>query len=171
MWPVALSGSSYELRLLVLPTGQVAISTGSNAVWILTPDGTPNPKFKPVVSSVTYNGAGSFTLKGRQLNGSSAGASYGDDAEMDENYPILSLKDAASGNVWYTRTSDWSTTGVAPKKAEKVNFTLKAGTPAGTLVLTASGAGVAADPICLTLTADMVAGTGVAAGVPLFACP
>ena len=31
-------------------------------------------------------------LTGTQLNGLSAGASYGDDAEMDTNYPIIELQ-------------------------------------------------------------------------------
>jgi hypothetical protein len=37
-------------------------------------------------------------LKGTQLNGMSAGAAYGDDVEMDSNYPIVYLK-AMDGQV------------------------------------------------------------------------
>jgi hypothetical protein len=168
--PFTLPGASYTVRMLMLPTGQMLFGRAGTDLWVYTPDGRANAKSKPLPQSVHYEGGGLFTLTGKRLNGVSSGSSYGDDAESDENYPIVSVKDAG-GFVYYARTTAWSSTGVQVKKSETVNFTLKSGTPAGTVTLTVSGAGIASNPLCMTLTAEEVSGTGAAADVPLFACP
>ena len=63
-------------------------------------------------------------MLGKQLNGQLAGAAYGDDDQMDSNYPVLRLLSSA-GNTYYCKTSNWSTTGVATGTTpETVNFTL-----------------------------------------------
>jgi hypothetical protein len=110
-------------RMLVLPTGQVLFSNGDfgtkppagvDPLAIYTPDGPPAPQpWRPTISSITPNGDGSFTLTGTQLNGISQGASYGDDAEMDTNYPLVRVHDQVNGNVYYAPTYNWSSTGVA----------------------------------------------------------
>jgi len=51
---------------------------------------------RPVINSVAYNGGGLFTLTGTQLNGQSAGAAYGDDDQMDSNYPIIRMTNAGA---------------------------------------------------------------------------
>jgi hypothetical protein len=169
--PVALNDPSYVYRMLILPTGELLLSSGNSTGWVYaTPDTTPD-KARPLVTAVRYNGDGSFTMKGKRLNGYSAGSSYGDDAESDENYPIVRFVDQGSGNTWYARTTNWTTTGVQVPKAMRTDFTLKAGTPAGTLAVVVSGAGIQSLPLCVTLTAGQVAGTGPAADVPVTDCP
>src|SRR6202012_5564897 len=101
----SLSGGAYPKRLLTLPTGQVLFSDASTQIWIYTPDGSASPQYKPVVNSIVYNGGGVFTLTGKQLNGQSAGAAYGDDDQMDTNYPIVRfVATDGSGNVFDART-------------------------------------------------------------------
>jgi hypothetical protein len=168
--PGALGGSAFGMTMLVLPTGQVLVSNGSTRLWIYTPDGNAPAASQPKVNKLNYDGAGRFTLTGRQLDGVSAGASYGDDNEMDENYPIVSLT-GADGSVYYARTTNWSHVSVADTTTQTVDFTLKAGTPAGAYAMVVSGAGVQSNPICLTVTAKEAAGTGAAKKVPLSACP
>jgi len=167
---VALSGPSYVTRMLMLPNGQMMLATSGSTAWIYTPDGSAPASAKPKVSTVRYNGGGKFTLTGNGLNGVSSGSSYGDDAESDQNYPLVSFANTAAGLVWYGRTFGWKNTGVQVAK-NSTFFTLKSGTPATTLALVVSAAGIPSDPVCVTLTADQVAGTGVAADVPVFACP
>ncbi len=167
--PFVISGPAFLARMLMLPTGQALLTQGDNNVWVYTPDGKANAKSQPAVSNVHYDGGGVFTLTGQRLNGISAGSSYGDDAESDENYPIVSFKDGA-GEVRYGRTTNWSSTGVHATKVQTVNFTLKSGTPAGVQAMTVSGAGIPSNPVCLQLTADQVAGTGAPADVLQVAC-
>ena len=82
---------SFVTRMLTLPTGQVLFADSSEQLWVYTGDGVPNPALRPVVNNVAYSGGAIFTLTGKRLNGQSAAASYGDDAESDENYPVVRL--------------------------------------------------------------------------------
>jgi hypothetical protein len=100
-----------------------------------------------------------------RLNGMDAGAAYGDDAEMDENYPIVRLTNGA-GIVYYATTSNWSNLGVATGNAvETVTFTLPSTVPAGRYSLVVSGAGVDSFPVALNVSyaAPLVA---VVSGAP-----
>jgi hypothetical protein len=114
-----------------------------------------------VIRKIKDNQDGTFLLKGLQLNGISEGASYGDDAEMYSNYPIIRLTDA-NGNVFYTRTYNWSSTGVASGRLkETVDFTLPPGIQAGDYSLQVIGCGIASNPVTFTVTVpDAVAASG-----------
>ena len=83
--------------------------------------------------------------------------SYGDDAESDENYPIIRLTNATG--TFYARTTDWSNTlvgsGTGP---ETVNFTLPAGINPGNYALIVSGAGLSGIPLFVSITASQIAG-------------
>ena len=57
----------------------------------------------PYANSIyANNNDGSFTITGTHLTGVSEGATYGDEAEMSSNYPIVKLTDS-NGNVIYAR--------------------------------------------------------------------
>ncbi len=150
--------ASYVTRMLVLPTGQLLFSDSSTQLYIYTPDGAPSPTVRPVINNVAYGGAGIFTLTGKQLNGQSAGSAYGDDIQNDENYPIVRLA-SPSGNVFYCRTTNWSSTGVGNSTVpETVNFKLNTSVTPGNYILTVSGAGIASFPTFINITAAEVNG-------------
>lgn len=138
-----LSGTdAYTTRMLMLPSGQVLFTNGARQLYVYTPVGNPQNAWRPAITNVAYNGNGKYTLTGTQINGISAGASYGDDAEMDTNYPIVKLT-SATGKVYYARTYNWSSTGVATGNTPlSTQFTLPAGTPFGTFTLTVIGSGI-----------------------------
>jgi hypothetical protein len=161
---------SFVTRMLVLPTGEVLFSDGTNQLLIYTPDGGPDASWLPVFANVKYSGAGLFTLTGVQMNGTSAGSSYGDDAESDENYPIVRLENA-SGNVFYARTVNWSSTAVGKGVAvETVDFTLKGGMAPGNYSIMVIGAGISSRPRCIKITADQLKGIASGAGNSI-TCP
>lgn len=166
--PFDTSDVAFPMRMLVLPTGQLLFGNAAQQLWIYNPDGQAPNNARPLPSALHYNGSGQFTLTGKRLTGISAGSGYGDDSESDENYPIVSFGDGSS--VWYARSFNWSTTGVGVRQPMTVDFTLKPGTPAGTLRLTVSGAGISSAPLCVALTADQVNGTGAPADIALQAC-
>ena len=73
----------------------------------------------------------SYSIQGRQLNGLSQANSYGDDASMATNYPLVKLT-TADGVVHFSRTFDHSTMGVATGTSTqstyfKVPFSVKNG--------------------------------------------
>ncbi len=144
------SAAVYTARMLMLPTGQVLLTTGSNKLAVYTPDLDPLDVAKPTIASISDNGDGSFTLAGTQLNGINEGASYGDDAQMASNYPIVQLTDAG-GNVYYARTFNWSSTSVATGDTPvSTQFTLPAGLPNGDYSVVVIANGVASDPVTYT---------------------
>ena len=142
-------------RMLILPTGQLLLSTRT-AEWIFTPTDSPLAASAPTISSISPNGDGTFTLSGTQLNGVSEGASYGDDAQMAENYPIVRLT-ATNGDVYYARTFNWSSTGVATGSTPvTTEFALPAGLPNGQYSLSVIAVGVASAPVTFDAPAATV---------------
>lgn len=102
-------------------------SDSGSQPWIYTPSGSAKAELRPAISDVAYEGRGLFKLTGTQLNGQSAGAAYGDDDQMDANFPLVRFTATdGSGKVFYARTTNWSSLAVGggPGASETVNFTL-----------------------------------------------
>jgi hypothetical protein len=110
--------TSYQSRMLLLPTGQVLWVTAEGStidVELLTSKGTPDPAWAPTITSVprTLTRGASFQISGTQFNGLSVGADYGDDATMATNYPLVRITNDFTNHVFYARTHDHSTMGIA----------------------------------------------------------
>jgi hypothetical protein len=97
--------------LLDLPDGTVLWCNTSSRLYVYQPDGFPLAAGQPVITGISLNPNGSFHLTGTGLNGISAGAAYGDDAQEDSNFPLVRITDGG-GNVSYARTFNWSSTSV-----------------------------------------------------------
>lgn len=109
---------TWQSFFLLLPTGQLLCSAHSNSLFLYTPDpasGSPHHSWRPAHISVPdcMVPGQSYRLFGTQINGLSQAVSYGDDAGMATNYPIVRLTNPASGQVVYVRSHDFSTMGVA----------------------------------------------------------
>jgi len=127
----------------------VLFSHFSQQLYVYRPTGAPIAAGKPTIISVTQNGDGSFHLVGTLLNGISEGATYGDDFQMNSNYPLVRLNEAG-GNVYYARTYNWSSTGVMTGSTPvSTEFRLPASLPPGTYTLEVVANGFASDPIPL----------------------
>lgn len=139
----------YANGMLDLPDGTVLFIGGQNSqsLYIYTPDGTPLAAGQPVINGITENADGSYQLTGTGLNGISVGAAYGDDEQMNSNYPLVRMTNNATGNVYYARTYDWSSTGVqTDSRVITTEFTLPQGLPAGGYSLTAVANGNSSAP-------------------------
>ena len=154
------SEPAYPTRMSILPTGQLLLSDSSNQLYVYTPEGSAPASLRPAISHVQYTGDGVFRLTGTRLNGQSAGASYGDDDQMNENYPIVRLQDPTTGNVYYCRTTNWSSVSVGGNQPQSVNFTLNSAIRPGSYELTVVGAGIASRAVQIQITADEVEETG-----------
>ncbi len=126
---------SYTDRFLMLPNGQALFTVGADdQLYIYTGPGSVNSSSTPSISGIASNGSNSYTLTGSALNGASEGASYGDDAEMDTNYPIVSVA-TDIGTTYYADTTDWNKTGVGVTDgATSVNFALPSAIAAPAIV-------------------------------------
>ncbi|MDB5391564.1 MAG: hypothetical protein JWM11_7210, partial [Planctomycetaceae bacterium] len=161
--PPGLSATNaYQLNMVVLPTGQVLLANEAGAFQIYTEDPATGPQnsWKPVITSIKDNGGGNFTVTGLRLNGISEGANYGDDNESASNYPIIRFQDAAN-NVYYGRTTNWSSTGVSTGLTPvTADFTLPPGKQLSdftSITVVANGiASDAAHPVVLDNTVESV---------------
>ncbi len=107
------SGDSYQAVMLALPDGNILYANDSTrqSLYVFEPDSGPLAAGQPTVYSTAWNPDGSLLISGTLFNGISQGASYGDDAQMDSNYPLARFTDS-SGKVYYGRTYNWSSTSV-----------------------------------------------------------
>jgi hypothetical protein len=138
---LTLSMSTYPGRMLALPNGQVLYGTGGNQLYVYQPDGAPLAQGQPTITSVSTNVDGSYHLTGTLLTGISEGAAYGDDAQMDSNYPLVRMTNSL-GQVYYARTFNWSSTGVMDSNpAMTTDFVVPTNFQTGTydLVVVANG--------------------------------
>src|SRR5262249_41977484 len=116
-YPYADSPGLYWSRLMLLPTGQVLFSASSSNVQVYYPDGGPHDGWRPTISAVTPHitifGGDYYALQGTQLNGLSQANIYGDDCYPATNYPLVRLTNNTTHAVYYARTYEFSTLGVA----------------------------------------------------------
>ena len=97
-------------NLLDLPDGTVLMSDGTGQLYVYQPDGSPLPEGQPNINTVQWNSNGSLTLTGTLFNGISGGAAFGDDAQMDSNFPLVSF--TSGSTVYYGYTYNWNCTSV-----------------------------------------------------------
>jgi hypothetical protein len=129
------NSSTYTSRMLDLPDGTVLYTHFGTILYVYQPAGAPLASGQPTITAVTTNFYGSYHLAGTLLNGISEGAAYGDDAQMDSNYPLVRLTDG-SGNVYYARTYGWSSTGVMTGSTnESTEFMVPTNLPSGSYSL------------------------------------
>jgi len=97
--------------LMILPTGQVLV--GGAEVYISS--GTYQSAWQPTISSSpsTVARGSTYQISGTQFNGLSQANAFGDEYQTSTNYPLVQITNNSSGDVFYARTHDHSTMGVA----------------------------------------------------------
>ena len=148
---------SYLCTMLDLPDGTVLychVEQGNvfysgfgSQLYLYHPDGAPLAAGKPTLTSSKWNPDASLHLTGKLFNGISQGAAFGDDAQMDSNYPLARFINSR-GSVWYGRTFNWSSTSVMTGNRPA---TTEVGRPwylaPGWYSLTVVANGISSDPI------------------------
>jgi hypothetical protein len=82
------------------------------------------------------------------LNGLSQAASYGDDAQMATNYPLIRIHNNASKHVVYCRTQNHPSMGVATGSiVQNTEFLVPTGIGLGASELRAVANGIASNPV------------------------
>jgi hypothetical protein len=146
--PNAGSDPTFVTTMLLLPTGQVLFTDLSGDVELYTstfaPPNTFQNAWRPTITTSPTNlGLGTtYPISGTQFNGLSQASAYGDDATMATNYPLVKITNNGTSHVFYSRTHDHSSMGVATGSATvSTNFDVPAGmeTGASTLVVIANG--------------------------------
>lgn len=149
-----LAGPSYVMRMLDLPDGTVLFSDSGTQLYVYQPGGSPLAAGKPAITGISTNAGGTLHLNGTLLNGISEGAAYGDDAQMDSNYPLIRMTNAVTGKVYYARTFNWNSTSMMTGSAVAgTDFVLPTNVPTGVYNLVAVANGISSDPVLLVTEA------------------
>src|SRR5947209_7972892 len=114
--PNAVNDPSFVSHLLVLPTGQILFTDFTTDVEILTTAGTYKAAWQPTIHSAPASvsaGVTNYSISGTQFNGMTQGAAYGDDVQDATNYPLVRIVNRATGHVFYCKTHNHSSMGVA----------------------------------------------------------
>jgi hypothetical protein len=137
----------YFTGMLDLPDGNVLYADQySNQYYIYTPDGSPLEEGKPTIDGIFKINCDTFMAVGTLFNGISEGATYGDDWQMNTNYPIIRLTEG--DNVYYARSFNWNRTGVQTGElADTTYFTLPDNLPNAIFSLVVVANGIASDTV------------------------
>lgn len=105
---------SYNSRMLVLPSGDILVTDGSNDIELYNNSHPPQDAWRPVITAApnSVDPGTTYSISGNQFNGLSQGAYYGDDATFATNYPLVRITNPVTGHVFYARTHDHSSMGV-----------------------------------------------------------
>lgn len=150
------AANGLQVFLLPLPSGQVlALIPGSTVpAGIYTPVGAPLPAWQPTITAVpvALTRGSSYPLTGTQLNGLSQAQAYGDEFAAATNYPLVRLTMTATGHVFYARTHDHTSMGVATGNTPvTTRFDVPAGMEAGAASLVVVANGIASAPVAVTV--------------------
>lgn len=148
----------FQGRMLLLPNGQALFSNQTADLQVYTPDGAPQAAWRPQITAYPHHIARSdaYTLQGRQLSGLSQAVSYGDDATMATNYPLVRIEHLADGRVWYCRTFNNDLRVAAGPTIQEASFYVPADVELGPARLCVVANGIPSEWVHVTITPAVV---------------
>jgi len=142
----SVNAATFTQAMLALADGRVLWSQFGAQLYEYDGGGAPLAAAKPAITSYTQNIDGSYHLIGTGLGGINEGATYGDDLQMNSNYPLVRLDDGA-GNIYYARTFNWTSSSVMSAAPSTTEFTVPATVPPGNYSLVVVVNGVSSDSV------------------------
>jgi hypothetical protein len=138
--------------ILMLPSGQALVETFN--VEVYNPKGTYKAAWAPKVTKYPHsvNRGTTYQIFGKQFNGLSQAASFGDEYETATNYPLVRITNTATGHVFYAKTHDHSTMGVATgNTVVSTNFDVPADMDTGASTLEVVANGIPSKKVSITV--------------------
>jgi hypothetical protein len=136
--------------LMMLPTGQVLV--GGSEVY--NPTGTYEAGWVPTITSVssTLTPGTTHKISGTQFNGLSQAAAFGDEFQTATNYPLVRITNNSTGHVFYAKTHNHSTMGVATRSTiVSTNFDVPSTIETGASSLEVVANGIPSAPVSVTI--------------------
>ncbi len=162
--PNAASFIAFQGHFLVLPTGELLMTAYNQAatqdVLLYSNGGAPQDAWRPVITQLpptTLQPGTTYPIGGRQFNGLSEGGTYGDDAMMSTNYPLVRIRNNATGHVFYARTHNHSQMGVQALGSADITttqFDVPAGIELGASTLVVVTNGIPSAPLAVTIAVN-----------------
>jgi hypothetical protein len=151
--PNASVDGSYVGDMLLLPTGQILLTDGSDDIEIYTPTITQSDeeherRIAPVVffAPEAINRGDSYQVFGIRFNGVTQGAAFGDDVQAATNYPLVRITNLETWDVFYSRAHDPSSMAVASDALVYTNFDVPVAQETGPSILQVVANGIASEP-------------------------
>jgi len=136
--------------LMVLPTGQILMG----GVEVYNNKGTYQTAWQPTITSspAKVTGGSTYPISGTQFNGLSEANSFGDELEQATNYPLVQITNNSSKDVFYARTHDHSSMGVATgSETVSTSFDVPTGAEKGASSLVVIANGIPSKPVSVTV--------------------
>ena len=138
--------------LMILPNGQVLVGGGTTEVY--TSSGTYQSSWQPVISTypTSVTPGSTYEITGMQFNGLSQAASFGDEFQTATNYPLVQITNSSTNHVFYARTHDHSSMGVATgTEMVSTNFDVPSTIETGASTLVVIANGIPSAPVSITV--------------------
>jgi hypothetical protein len=151
--PDAPNDSTFNIRLLMLPNGQVLEDDGSTDMEVYTASTKVETNDAPRITSVptTLSPGSTYQISGKLFNGVTQANMYGDDVQEATNYPLVRITNNTSGHVVYARTHNHSFMGVASNKTVSTMFDVPSTIETGASALVVVANGIASRPVSVTI--------------------
>lgn len=147
-----LADTAFNVTLLDLPDGNVlAAEAFTKNFFIYQPTSAPLAVGKPTITAIASNTcARTYTASGLLFNGISQGAYYGDDWQMNTNYPIFRLENGSQ--IYYCKSKNWNHTNIQRfGLLDTAQFEVPGTVPAGVYSLVVVANGIASSAFSFTL--------------------
>ncbi|HSZ64426.1 MAG TPA: hypothetical protein VK828_21685 [Terriglobales bacterium] len=146
------AGQSTPGSLMILPNGQVLVGGGRTEVYTST--GTYQTSWQPAISSYpsTVTPGSTYSISGTQFNGLSQAGSFGDEFQFATNYPLVQITNSSTKHVFYARTHNHSSMGVATgTETVSTNFDVPSSIETGVSTLVVIANGIPSAPVTITI--------------------
>jgi hypothetical protein len=137
---------------MILPNGQVLVGGGRTEVYTST--GTYQSSWQPTISSypTSVTPGSTYQISGTQFNGLSQAGAFGDEFQFATNYPLVQITNSGTKHVFYARTHDHSSMGVATGSATvSTNFDVPTTIETGASTLVVIANGIPSNPVSITV--------------------
>jgi hypothetical protein len=154
--------NAYQMQFLALPNGDIlGLETDyANNSMFKAATLPKEPSWRPVITNLavtTLTQGKSYKLTGSQLSGLTQGAVYGDDGQMDTNFPLVLIVNKKTGHKAFARTRNFSRS-VKPGFVSSTSFTMPDDIETGASQLRVVANGNWSAPIDVTVLAPALAG-------------
>jgi hypothetical protein len=119
--------------------------------FLYTSPGSHDPAWEPVITQIqdkNLQAGSTYRVWGHQFNGLSQAEAFGDEFQAAQNYPLVRITNKQTHHVFYARTHDHSTMGVATgQKLVWTDFDVPKQIEAGASSLEVVANGIASQPV------------------------
>ncbi len=142
--------STFGNSLMCLPTGQILV--GGSQVY--SSGGAGLQIWAPIITIVptSVTRGQTYRVIGRQFNGQSQAAAFGDEFQTSTNYPLVQIVNSSTHHVFYAKTHNHSTMAVQTRATPTYTyFDVPAGAETGASTLYVVTNGIASNPVSITV--------------------